>query len=1047
MASYEVGTAYVAIMPQTKGLTRELSNSISSSGFAGACAKEGKAGGDGLVSKLKGALKVAAFVGIGKEVGSKLMSGITSAINEYADYEQLVGGVDKLFGDEAADIVKKNADEAFMSAGLSANAYMETVTGFSASLINSLEGDTVRAAQLSDQAIRDMSDNANTFGSDIESIQNAYAGFAKGNFTMLDNLKLGYGGTASEMVRLINDSGVLNESISSLDGIGFDTIIEAIHAVQEQTNIAGTTAKEAAGTISGSASAMSASWSNLVAEMGKDDADIQGKVDSFVGSLTNYVTNIATVLPVIVGNIMTAIPLLIQGVTPVLYEKGVEFIGQLLLGIATKRVELAAFVSTLVADVATWIGNNWELVIAKGSEAIQAIITGITTTAGALVSIAEQIIPSIALWIGENWDGIVAKGTEIISSIVSGITQTAGELMSLVMELVPSIVGWIGDNWDGIVAKGGEVIGSIISGISQAAGDLMTLVTNIVPTLVSWIGDNWEDVKSKGLSFIGGLLSGITEKRDGDLQTELLALPGKLVEYVGDTVTSLGAKGREFVQGFLNGISEFVGSDLAATLATFPVTVATFVGETINALFELGRDFIAGFLTGATDKRDVEGADFFGGLLDYIKGLITTGIDVATFLNSIGSDMIAGFLDGVTGGKWTDLKKWFGDLPGELKKKIGNVTKKLLQKGKDYLQGFKDGVENIGSQVGTWFTSLPDTLKGLLGSLTTKLVQKGKDILQGLFDGIKNIFEKPDGVSNFFSNLMETIKGLIPDPIGALVGIGEDVINGFLTGIQNISLKPILETIFGTDLANTICGVLGIESPSKVTKEFGKYTTQGFANGLKDSEAVGQVTANARSLKDDVTGGLGDTSSLLYGKGKGATNSFASGVGEWFANKNVEDQAAGVRKKVTDKLSEFDSWTWGNHLVNNFAAGMEYARSTVEQTSITVSSAIQRIFGHSVPQVGPMSDDDEWGLHFVQNITDGMLKGKPLLEQTAKDLAYMVDSTVNGDYSVSYSNVMQPKQPIDISGNNFYIRDENDIENVAQRLYELVNRVNGGALA
>lgn len=210
------------------------------------------------------------------------------SIMTYADFEQLQGGIKKLFGDEAMNTVMKNADKAYKTAGMSANQYLETTTSFAASLIAGLEGDTKKAAELSDIAIKDMSDNANTFGSDISTIQNAYQGFAKQNYTMLDNLRLGYGGTASEMARLINDSGVLGDTVtvtaSNLNRVSFDKMIEAIHKIQEEMGITGTTEAEAGGTIAGSLNQTKAAWDDLMVAMVNDPEHVAEKWNAFANS-------------------------------------------------------------------------------------------------------------------------------------------------------------------------------------------------------------------------------------------------------------------------------------------------------------------------------------------------------------------------------------------------------------------------------------------------------------------------------------------------------------------------------------------------------------------------------------------------------------------------------------------------------------------------------------------------------------------------------------------------------------------------------------------
>lgn len=290
-----------------------------------------------------------------------------AALDAYADFEQLEGGVQKIFGDDASKMVMENAERAYKTAGISANKYMEQVTSFSASLIQSLDGDTVAAAKVADMAIQDMSDNANTFGTDIASIQNAYQGFAKQNYTMLDNLKLGYGGTKTEMERLLADAEELtgvHYDISNLDDV-----YEAIHAIQVETGVAGTTAKEAEKTISGSVNMMKASWENLLIAIGSGDG-LNEAINEFLGSLAtvakNIIPRVIEIAGGIVKGIVQAIPQLMQSLADAIsnfadsmnsksasnfIRAGISLIGSLIKGILQAMPQLIAAVGKLIVQM------------------------------------------------------------------------------------------------------------------------------------------------------------------------------------------------------------------------------------------------------------------------------------------------------------------------------------------------------------------------------------------------------------------------------------------------------------------------------------------------------------------------------------------------------------------------------------------------------------------------------------------------------------------------------------------------------------------------
>ena len=352
------------------------------------------------ISKIKGMAKTGA-VAIGAASAAIGAVG-TAAIKAYADYEQLVGGVDTLFKDSSKTI-QKYADEAYKTAGMSANKYMETVTSFSASLLQSLGGDTAKSAEYANQAVIDMSDNANKMGTNIQSIQDAYQGFAKQNYTMLDNLKLGYGGTATEMARLLNDSGVLGENLINLEDtkgigkalsdVGFAKITEAIHAVQTEMGITGTTAKEAATAIQGSLGMLKGSWENLMTGLtdpSQDlDALIQNVFDSLITAGENLMPRIEQVLSGICEVVTKLAPPLIEAIG--------NLIPQLLPAIIQGIDDLGASVVIAVGNVLDGIGANLSERFPRLSgifENLTPIVAGLTA---AFVALKTQIAISGAV--------------------------------------------------------------------------------------------------------------------------------------------------------------------------------------------------------------------------------------------------------------------------------------------------------------------------------------------------------------------------------------------------------------------------------------------------------------------------------------------------------------------------------------------------------------------------------------------------------------------------------------------------------------------------
>ena len=370
-----------------------------------------------------------------KALASATKELIGGAVEGYAEYEQLVGGVETLFQDSAGT-VQSYAENAYKTAGISANEYMSTVTSFAAALVSGLGGDTAQAAELADVAITDMSDNVNKMGTDMSAIQNAYQGFAKQNYTMLDNLKLGYGGTAGEMARLINESGVLGEEMTvtakTVNEVSFDKMIEAIHVVQERMGITGTTALEAATTVEGSVNSMKSAWSNFVTALGSDNANISELSAQLIESVGTVAENVLPVVETVLKNIAEAVsedgPEMIEQFVSYAIEKlpeivtlGLKMVLSLVKGLADNLPQLLTAVLDTIGAIIQTFADAWPDIQAVGRDIVRGVWEG---------------IKAMASWIGEKvsgfFSGIVtdvkdALGIHSPSRVFAGI----GENMAL----------------------------------------------------------------------------------------------------------------------------------------------------------------------------------------------------------------------------------------------------------------------------------------------------------------------------------------------------------------------------------------------------------------------------------------------------------------------------------------------------------------------------------------------------------------------------------------------------------------------------------------
>ena len=420
--------------------------------------------------KLSGTLKASAVAigAVAVAAGAVAVSLGKAVISAFADYEQLVGGVDTLFKESSGKLQEYAAD-AYKTAGLSANEYMDTVTSFSASLIGSLGGDTEKAVQYADMAITDMSDNANKMGTDMGSIQNAYSGFAKGTYTMLDNLKLGYAGTKGEMERLLVDA-------TAISGIKYDIssysdVVQAIHVMQESMGIAGTTALEAEETISGSLNMMGSAWSNLIVGFGNADADMGKLVGAVVGAFNTVVKNIVPVIE----NIAAALPMAFKEMLPA----------------------IGSVLPTLLKTVVDLFKQVLDTLLKLFPTLIPVVVE-------ALLTIVDAIIDNLSL--------IIDAAFILLVSLADGIIKALPEMVPRIVQVVVKIVETIIQNLPMIIAVALQVIIALAGGLIKAIPQLITAVPKLVSAIVSAFKSYMKEMTSIGTNIVKGIWTGISDK-------------------------------------------------------------------------------------------------------------------------------------------------------------------------------------------------------------------------------------------------------------------------------------------------------------------------------------------------------------------------------------------------------------------------------------------------------------------------------------------------------------------------------------------------------
>lgn len=461
----------------------------------------------------KGAAVAAKAVGVGMvAAGTAVVGLVTKSTQAYAEYEQLVGGVDTLFKESSAK-VQEYAKMAYETAGMSANEYMNTVTSFSASLLQSLGGDTEKAADKADVAIRDMSDNANKMGTSMEMIQNAYQGFAKQNYTMLDNLKLGYGGTKEEMQRLLDDASKL--SGQKFDISSYADIVDAIHVVQTEMGITGTTAAEAAGTISGSMASVKGAWQNLVTAMSSDDLPLDEYITKFVDSATTMVSNMLPRVEKALGGVVQ----LVDQLAPVIIGKIPELFSQLLpsiveaaTGLINEIVGILPDLTNAILDMAPAIIDGFiQIIVTLIPALVQVLSTSLATLLPALIDGLLQLVIALCNNFTQIIQPFIDVLPDIIINVVNAIMNNLPALIQGLITLVLALVAAIPEIIQALVDAMPTVISSIVVGLLNSLPLLIQGFIDLVVGVASAAESIWSSVKEAFLNVFKGLWDGITQ--------------------------------------------------------------------------------------------------------------------------------------------------------------------------------------------------------------------------------------------------------------------------------------------------------------------------------------------------------------------------------------------------------------------------------------------------------------------------------------------------------------------------------------------------------
>ena len=705
-----------------------------------------------------------------------------SALDSVGQLEQNVGGVETLFGD-AADAVIASADRAYQTAGMSANDYMSTVTSFSASLLQSLGGNTEEAAKVADMAIIDMADNANKMGTSMDMIQNAYQGFAKQNYTMLDNLKLGYGGTKTEMERLLADA-------EKLTGVKYDInnlndVYQAIHAVQEEMGITGTTAKEAASTLEGSMASAKAAWDNFM--NGSGDADqladaFATAADNIVKNLAEIIPRFAETLPALGGAIIAQIPGLVAAIVPAVLSAGQSVLKQ--LQDAVLDFDFAGTADKVVQMITGFIeGDGLGSLLDSLVTIFTGIVNGISSMLPSLLPALIELISYVVTSLLDQLPAILDCALELILGLAQGILAALPVLIEALPEVISSIVEFLISAVPQIIDAGIELLMALVDALPAIIDALVDALPQIIKATVTALIAAAPQIAKAGIKLLGALIEAIPvivvelAKAVPDIVAAIIdvlaELPGLIGEVFAEIVTDLVEWGQQMLSNASMAMSNML-SQVNSIIQELPGKIWTHLVNAVNKVIAWGQQMVSNASTAASN------------MLSKVSGIIQ-------------------------------------ELPGKIWTHLVNTVNKVVAWGQQMVSNASTAASNMLSKVSSTLQQLPGKVWDYLSQAAqkvvtwgTQLAQKGAAAATQLFNSIVN------GLSSLPSKMAE---------------IGSNIVSGIWNGISS-GWNWLTNKV--SDLANSLLDAakdaLGINSPSKeFADEVGRWIMPGVGKGLDKS--------------------------------------------------------------------------------------------------------------------------------------------------------------------------------------------------------------------
>lgn len=836
-----------------------LGKSLGDTGDEAEKAKE-KAGGFGsawkkALTKLKpaAAIAVKSLAAVTAVAAAAFGAVVKQSVEDYSDYEQLVGGVETLFKN-SSDKVVSYANNAYKTAGMSANEYMETVTSFSASLLQGLGGDTEAAAVIADQAITDMSDNANKMGTDMEMIQNAYQGFAKQNYTMLDNLKLGYGGTAGEMARLINDSGVLGDTMKvteqTVNEVSFDKMIEAIHVVQTNMGITGTTAKEASETIQGSVSAMRAAWKNFTTGMADDTQDFDTLVDNVVDSVDTVADNV-------IPRIQKLLPRLTQGLSDLTQRLSSKIPGLL------SKV-LPSFIRSttkMVQNIAGTLTKSLPVIIDAASELFSGVVRAIPGVAKEVLKNMPKIIKAV---VDGLWNGVKSI-VETVQDIFGATHEAVYEAKISLEEAAASVTSFS----DAIGAAQPNIsdLNTLLSSTGKTVGDL----DSQIETEANAINRIFAAALEEGRALRQTELDEIAQHYDNlrELETEKL---GIAQQQQAALVQAIQLEKNQITQ---EGMAQYISNIQAAYEQATELEKTNYLNEL--ALIQ-NQYQVEGSLTEQEYQKRLEEAKAHHDAMQAQN-------------DQYQQEALAALSDNAAA-TISSEQSTYDELQG--------IVSRYYAEQSDTASASQTELMNLYHAQ----QAVAEEYALAAAGLTEGQLEAGNATLTTLSMLVKSGGQLSDSAKTSVESMLAAFDGLPDD----MEDTGKDALLGLTAGLDD-TIPGLKDTskMSAQSIVDAIKSYLGIASPSKVLRQMGQYAGEGLENGLRGSQSSVRVAASILSATVTTTLNLKER---LYRLGANAGQAFADGLSsaKWRVQTSAAQLESSAGKKSVVGGVKYFSW-------------------------------------------------------------------------------------------------------------------------------------------